>query len=386
MTQGRDIICFSSNDWSDIPSSKLHIMRYLGRNNRVLYIETLGIRSPHLSKRDFGRAIQKLKLFKRGMVSAENNVQVWSPLAIPFHGLPGSAWLNARLVTAGLRRNVSRLGMRNPILWSYLPNAIPIISRLGWSPVVYHCIDDYGEFTDAPKEAFERMERAMLARADLTVVSSKKLFEKRKPHARRIRYIPHGVNLREFQEALKLHVPLPDIDSIPGPIAGFIGRIADWIDLDLVARCARQMSDWSFVLVGPSNVDLESYRAIPNIHFLGRRDHKLIPHYIQRFNVSLMPFGESSLVDSVNPLKMYEYLAVGRPVVTVRMPEVEAFARVVTIAPRSEFAEAIRRASEQDSPEARQARVDAMATRSWDRIAEEILEDLESNRARAAAR
>lgn len=172
-------------------------------------------------------------------------------------------------------------------------------------------------------------------------------------------------------------IELPDIDSVKGPIAGFVGRIADWIDLELVYRCASELRSWSFVFVGPSNIDLSPYRSIPNMIFLGQKDHRLVPQYIERFNVCLMPFVQNKLVASVNPLKMYEYLAVGKPVVSVPMPEIEEFSGVIAIAEPIDFCRAIREAYETDLPVKHELRTAAVSGRSWEAVADEIMRALD---------
>jgi len=373
MISGKSIICFSSNDWTDIPSSKFHIMKHVGRSNLVLYVETIGLRHPQFLSRDVRRALTKLRKTCRWVKNVENGIFTWSPPAIPYHGLAIVEWLNALILSIMIRRIARRLAMKDPIIWSYMPNAIEIIERIPSSKVIYHCIDDYAEFTDVPKAAFEKMERKMLERADITIVSAKKLYENKRPYARNIIYIPHGVNLTEFQGYLKETLNIKDIDGIKSPIAGFIGRIADWVDLPLIMRCARELPNWNFVLVGPSNVDLKPYLGIPNVHFLGKKDYKDIPHYIQRFDVCLMPFVCNALVASVNPLKMYEYLALGKPVVTVPMDEVEDFAHLLTIAGPSNFSKGIEKAYEEDTEVKRVMRIESVSGRSWGDVAEKIL-------------
>lgn len=373
MEASKSIVCFSANDWDDIPSSKFHIMRHLGKAHKVLYVETIGIRHPQVSSRDAKRALSKLKKSFAGVRNVENNIYVWSPLAIPYHGFVLVNWFNSYFVANMVKMYMRQLKMVDPIIWSYLPNAIGIIEKLPLSKIVYHCIDDYGDFTDAPKVAFERMERRMLQKADLTVVSAKKLYEKKRPYAKNITYIPHGVNLAEFRGYLKEKVKIKDLDSIKKPIAGLVGRIADWVDLPLIVRCARELPDWNFVLVGPSNVDLKPYLDIPNIHFLGKKDYKEIPQYIQQFDVCLMPYFTIERIATANPLKMYEYLALGKPIVTVPVDEVSDFAHLLTIAKASEFSAGIKKAYEEDTEIKRTMRIESVSGRSWGDIAESIL-------------
>jgi glycosyltransferase involved in cell wall biosynthesis len=333
-----------------------------------------------MSSKDARRALEKLKKSLSGLRNVEENIYVWSPLAIPYHGVFLADWVNTHLVTAMVKRLITKLEMKNPIIWSYLPNAIDIIERLSeqmpTSQTVYHCIDNYAEFTDVPKSAFERMERRMLQRADLTVVSAKLLYESKKPYARQITYIPHGINLSEFRNNLERSVKLEGMSGLRRPIAGFVGRIADWVDLPLISRCARELPNWDFVVIGPSIVPLAPYLGIPNVHFLGRRDYQDLPNYIREFDVCLIPFIDIKVVATMNPLKMYEYLAVGKPVVTIPMPEVTDFAHVVTIAKPSDFPAAIVSAFETDSEAARAKRIESVSGLSWGDIAERILSQL----------
>lgn len=194
MCSNTPIVCFSSNDWTDIPSSKFHIMRHFGETRTVLYIDTIGIRQPKLSTRDAKRAFNKLKMSLRGVRNVETQIYTWSPCAIPFHGYRGVGSINSLCIGKIVRHIMAKLDIKKPIIWSYIPNAIDIIKRIDGSSVVYHCIDDYGEFTDTPKQAYEAMEKEMLERVNLTVVSSKQLLSLKQPYSKNIVYIPHGVD------------------------------------------------------------------------------------------------------------------------------------------------------------------------------------------------
>lgn len=372
-TGGHAIIAFSSNDWSDIPSSTSQIMMALARRNTILCIDTLGIRSPKLSARDGRRAWGKLKRAFGGLRHIKEGLYLWSPVVIPFHSNRRVRWMNGWLLELMIKRHMRHLKMHDPIVYAALPSAVDVVERIGASKTIYHCVDDYGEFTDAPREAYEEMEKRLLRLADLTVVSAKPLMARREQYARKISYVPHGVNLGFFAEQLAKSVHLADLDDLEGPVAGFVGRIGDWIDVPLIARCAREMPDWNFVVIGPTNIDVSPFANVPNLRFLGMKAHEEIPHYIQRFDVCLLPFVDNKVTVSVNPLKVYEYLAVGKPVVSVPMPEIEGMSHVVRVAKRPEFPAAIRDAHKKDTPEQRARRIEAVATQSWGVIAERIM-------------
>ncbi len=371
------IVAFSSNDWSDIPSSTSQLMTQLARSRTVLYIDTIGIRTPRLTTRDVRRAIGKLRRGFKGARRVEQNLYVWSPLVIPFHGSKMARRLNARLLSAFTRWVMRRLRIRNAIVYAALPSALDVVKQLPRATLVYHCIDDYREFTDAPREAYELMEDRLSQLADLTVVSSSRLLELRRDASRKAVYLPHGVDLDWFERCLEDEVPLDDIDSLPRPIAGFVGRIGDWIDVDLIFRCAQEMPDWSFVVVGPTNVDLSAYSGLPNLFFLGLKPFEQIPHYAKRFAVGLLPFVENEVSASVNPLKLYEYLAVGVPVVSTPALDMSEFAEVVEVAGTETFPSAIRAAACADSEDRRDARRAFVRRYSWESIAARLLSEIE---------
>ena len=374
---GVPVVAFSSNDWSDIPSSTSQLMRQLARSRTVLYVDTIGIRTPRLTGRDARRALGKVRRALSGARRVDRNLYVWSPIVVPLHGSGIARRLNAGLLGFFTRRVMHRLGIRNPIVYAALPSALDVVTQLPRTALVYHCVDDYREFTGAPRDAYEGMEDRLVRLADLTVVSSPRLLELRKGGARSIVYVPHGVDLDWFERSLESDAVLPDVDVLAKPIAGFVGRIGDWIDLELVCRCAQEMPDWSFVIVGPTNVDLERCGGFPNLVFLGPKPYEDIPHYIRRFSVGLLPFVDNDVSASVNPLKLYEYLAVGTPVVSTTSLDMSEFADVVEVALPEDFPTAIRAAHEADTRERREARRRFVSSYSWESIADRLVGALE---------
>jgi glycosyltransferase involved in cell wall biosynthesis len=175
------------------------------------------------------------------------------------------------------------------------------------------------------------------------------------------------VDVAHFRRALD-DGPLPaDIREIQHPIAGFFGLIEEWIDLELIETAARALPAVSFVLIGRSARPLGALTTLPNVHVLGRRPYEHLPDYLRAFDVGLLPYRLNAQVLNSNPKKLREYLAGGRPVVSVRVPEVERYARFVRIAddPVS-FTQAISEAVAGDDDAARRARADAMLDESWE--------------------
>src|SRR5437870_928895 len=152
MIEGQDIICFS-NDWDSDPLSKKHIMSRLAKRNRVLWINSIGNRRPTASARDVKRAIKKLKDFARGQRQVGEGIFVYSPIAVPLHSSPIARWLNRKALRWGLKRAVRRLGFRNPVTWTFEPASAEVAGSLGEHAVVYHCVDEFSEFTGTDKAA-----------------------------------------------------------------------------------------------------------------------------------------------------------------------------------------------------------------------------------------
>jgi glycosyltransferase involved in cell wall biosynthesis len=144
---------------------------------------------------------------------------------------------------------------------------------------------------------------------------------------------PHGVDVDHFGAAADETTAIaPEISALQRPVIGFFGLIESWIDLDLVAHLARNRPNWSFVMIGRVAVPAEAVPQVPNLHFLGRRPYDALPSYGRGFDCCLIPYRLTQQVIHANPLKLREYLAMGKPIVSVSTPEIDQFGDVVAIA------------------------------------------------------
>jgi glycosyltransferase involved in cell wall biosynthesis len=378
--EGLDVVCFSSNDWDDIPSSKYHIMKYLAIRNRVLFVNTIGIRSPRAVPRDLRRVVHKGRAMVGGLRKVSDSLYVLSPPAIPFHGFAATRAVNNVIVSRSVSAACKKLGMQAPIVWSYVPHAIGIVRRLERGALLYHCIDDYAAVTGAPAASMLELERQMCGDADVVAASSRALAARCRQHSPRTSFVPHGVDVDHFS-VRRDAVFLPDIDRLPEPRVGFVGRFGDWIDDELVAAVAALLREWSVVAVGPVIADVSRLSQLPNVHFLGQKPYDAIPHYLQRLDVTIIPYRGLINRETRNPLKLYEYLAAGKPVVATPIAEAERFSDVAAIAATpAAFAAAIQKLHDSDTPDRAAARRERVSSRSWGNVAEEILALLETDR------
>jgi glycosyltransferase involved in cell wall biosynthesis len=158
-----------------------------------------------------------------------------------------------------------------------------------------------------------------------------------------VELVPNGVEPGHFAKALQEDTSVPDdIRDISTPIVGFIGNIIYWLDFELIRHLALERPAYSFVFIGPvaSQSDVSILSELPNVHFLGYRPYANLPNYLKAFDVCINPFKVDALSASVDPLKVYEYLAAGKPVVSVDMPAMSRFGGAVfTATDRSMFLE-----------------------------------------------
>jgi glycosyltransferase involved in cell wall biosynthesis len=378
MLGGHDIVCLSA-DWDQDPLSKHHIMRRLARHNRVLWVNSIGMRNPTISGSDAARAWRKLDaFFRRRLREAAPNLQVLSPIVWPFHGSIMGDAVNKRLLAHQVRWAMRSLGMRDPVLWTFLPNGEMLSGLLGERLLVYHITDDFTQFSGHPAREIDRMERRLIAKADVVIASSGHLAEIKAYGGMHIQVVGHGVEHAHFARALTISVDqLPaDIKDAKRPVIGFYGELNDWIDTRMLAELARTRPQWTLALIGRIAVeagDISYLLDLPNVRWLGQKKFGELPGYCAAFDVALIPMKMNELTKSVNPLKLREYLAAGVPVISAPLPEVLSYGDAVAFAQTApEYVAAIERSLEVGKGQAAAKLSQRVAGESWDSKVAEI--------------
>jgi glycosyltransferase involved in cell wall biosynthesis len=370
LLRGRDMLCFG-HDFTGDPLSKTHLMRLLARENRVLWINSIGYRAPTASKSDLSRIVNKLKRATEPVKEVEPNIFVLNPLAIPVFGVPAMQVVNRQLLRFQVLRAMAKLGFQRPINWVFNPSAGVVAGALGEERLIYYCVDEFTAFEGLPPQMVE-IEDDLCRRADLVVVSAQRLYDRKVQKNPRTVLVRHGVDFEHFRKALDplTEVP-PEIANLPRPILGYFGLMAaDWIDLDLLVKVAQHFSTGSMVLLGKVTTDLSRLTALPNVHLLGRKPFETLPAYSKGFDVGLNPFPINEVTLNSNPLKVREYLAAGLPVVSTRIPEVEVLPQChIGDTPEQYIAE-IEKALAEPGP--RIERSETMRNESWPARLEEL--------------
>jgi glycosyltransferase involved in cell wall biosynthesis len=343
-------------------------MRILSARNRVLWVNSIGMRRPTAAASDLRRLAAKLRRIVSGVRQVEPNLYVMDPPVLPLPGIAAAERVNRVVLAARLRSLCRRLHLQRPIVWTFLPNVNWLLGRLHEQMVIYHCVDEYSEFSGVPKEVIVRMERELIRRADLVFTSAEKLCAERREINPRTYFIPHGVDVAHFSKALDPATTVAtEIAALPKPVIGFFGLLADWVDLDMIGALARARPQWSFALVGKAQTDLRAVEGLPNVRLVGQRPYAALPGYCRGFDVGLIPFRMNELTLRVNPLKLREYLAAGLPVVSTPLPEVVRYQGVVHIATNKEgFLQEIEAALKERTGERDRSRVEMMRTEGWE--------------------
>lgn len=373
MIEGEDIICFG-NDWDEDPLSKKHIMTRLAARNRVLWINSIGIRRPRPTPRDLQRALGKLRHAAAGLREVHSRLHVLSPLAVPFHGSALARRVSRTVLRWGVRRACRQLAFRDPITWTFMPTSTEVAGELGEKLLVYHCVDEHSAFTGVDKDPLLALERRLIEKADCVVVSSRRLYATRRPINPRTHLVEHGVDVELFRQACDADRPVAeDMRRLRKPVIGFFGIIADWVDLGLIRFLADARPQWDLALIGKPVADLAALGGTPNVHLLGHRPYAALPSYAKGFDVAIVPFVTNEFTLAANPLKLREYLAAGLPVVSTDLPEVAKMKGAVRIGrDREGFLRAIQAIldSGQTGPQLAISR--QMDTESWDQRVEEL--------------
>jgi glycosyltransferase involved in cell wall biosynthesis len=377
MLHGRDIVCVGFADWdAELWTNQHHLMWRLARDNRVLFIESLGLRQPQLAGRDVKRILRRLR---RGIAPprAVDGLHVLSPLVIPLHRFALVRALNRRLLPLLVRRAVKRLGLRRPILWAYVPQAEALLDALDPALVVYHCVDDIAAQPGIDGASFRAAEERFAKRADLVLASAPSLVRRMRTLSGNVLDAPNVADTALFARALEPGPVDRELDALPRPRVVFTGAVvATKLDVPLLVQIARRRPQWSFALVGPIGLgdprtDVSALAAEPNVHLLGARDYERLPAVLRGADAGLIPYARNELTDGIFPMKVYEYLAAGLPVVATELPSLVEVPEVARAADAAGLVALLDDALAHDDPTRRAERSDAAAAHSWDaRLAE----------------
>ncbi|MCX6031095.1 MAG: glycosyltransferase [Chloroflexi bacterium] len=435
------ILCLAPDPWTGLWRNRHQIMTRLARRNLVLYVEPrvylwealrrfragkwrlADLRKPLATRYAGPTPLPPLPAREGGVMLPSPGREgvggevagLWlyhDPYYAPFAGRLSGGPLTAGLRCRAMRRTLAALGATGaPILWLLRPYQADQIGQFGEKLVIYHVTDEYGAFPEATdRAAFARAEEATLRRADLVIVTSPGLLASKGRFNPCTYLVPNAVDYEGFQRALavvgswKLEVgswkletgrsqsPTSNLQSPTSNLhfLGYSGALNEKLDYALLAAVARARPDWQLVLIGQRDLASQpdkdaALRGLPNVHWMGRLPVEQLPAAIGQMDVCLLPYERDERTANIDSLKLYEYLACGRPVVSTDVPAARTFGdppvqpdeRLVRIArDAEEFIAQVAAALADDAPDDGVRRKAVAAANTWEhRVAkiEELL-------------
>jgi glycosyltransferase involved in cell wall biosynthesis len=208
----------------------------------------------------------------------------------------------------------------------------------------------------------------MAAHADLVICTAETLRQAKAPLNPRTYTVTNGAQVDHFVHTQDSGIRVAaDIQGLPKPVIGYIGTVFEWVDQEMIAFAAQRHPDWSFVLVGPIATDVSRLRPLQNVHMIGPRPYAELPRYLKGFDAATVPFVFHDVTLRASPVKFYEYLASGVPVVATKLPDFESLGHVAElVSSPKEFADALERSIRTETPEKQAARMLEAKNHSWE--------------------
>ncbi len=386
-------LCFGSQDWwyHNRGHFDFQLMRRFAKKGTTLYINSLVMQKPKLSegRKFIEKLVRKTKSIFRGLRKSEAGFWVYSPFLLPVHHIAWMRPFNEVLLRFQLWFVMRKLDIRDPVVWVACPTACNVAAKMKKSQLVYQRADCYEAYPNVDVKMITAYDLKLKAEADLTIFVNMDLYRQERSQCKKEFFLDHGVDFDMFSSAAQVQEEPSDIASIPRPIVGYFGALDEHkLDVDFMEKIVDMKPEISFVFIGKKSPGFSGLSRKKNVWLLGQKDYEQIPHYGKCFNVAMIPWWQNCWTKAANPIKVKEYLALGRPVVSTRVfSEIQNYSDVMYLADTpEEFAECIEKALAEDNPERVEARRKKVQMSTWDSKARIILEELSNNNKSSAWR
>lgn len=376
------VICFGGEDWwyHNRAHIDMQMMKRYARDYTTLYINSIVMQKPKLGKdgQFFLKCRRKLKSIFTGLKKSDVGFWVYSPFSLPFHHIACLRWLNKVLLQFQLFVVRKKLKMIRSIVWVACPAACDIAIAMKKEKLVLQRTDRFEEFPNVVGEQIAAYDRRLKQAADLTLFVNMQLYDEEQQQCRKALYLDHGVDFDLFDRAKDDPQVPEELKDVPGPIIGFYGSFGSHTtDVKLLEEVADLLPEMSFVFVGHASDECRALAGRKNVYMVSQKAYEQIPHFGKCFDVCLMPWKQNRWIEACNPIKLKEYLALGKPVVSTPYPELEKYAAVVYQGTDAvSYAEAIKKALAEDNPKAIAKRKEAVQDSTWDAKAQVALDVL----------
>ena len=378
-----DLILIYGPPWNQPAKlSKHHFAKFWSKKAKVLYIE-----APINIASFITRPKESIELFRRAITGPEKiKESFWLSsflYLIPFRGskyLFGSSivnWINQRLIIKKLNRQIKKLEIKNPVIIVGSAHIFPMIEYVEYSKLIYHCSDDYTIISSFP-ESFANIEKKLIKKSDLIVATADELLKTKAVYNPNIVSIPNGANIDHFRKTQDPETKVADdMLKFKNPIVGYVGSVFQWLDIEWMKYAAEKCPEYDFIFIGPISIDVSKFKGKKNVHFLGPRSYKELPRYLKSFEVAVIPFVIDGVTLKASPIKFYEYLASGIPIVSTELPDLLGFSKIsYLVKDKKSYVEAIKLAINEKNDSTMKARMNTAKGYSWEFRFETLIDEI----------
>jgi glycosyltransferase involved in cell wall biosynthesis len=374
---GRRFLWLNVPPWDGVWTRQNHFTLRLAKlGAEILYVETPQSLAGSLRRGRWSSVLQKPQIRS---VADDLDVMTLPPV------MPGSvrsefaAQVVSRQIAHAVNRELQRRGWTEYTVWNRNPLNALILPQLhpGPSRSVFDITDDYGAFVPEFRHLSDRREQNLLRMVDVGFVTSPLLIPSRRAYNEKLFPVPNGVDYELFSQVGGLEVN-PDIAHLPHPVIGYVGLIADWLDFEILEALGKRWPG-QVVMIGPAQASQEArIQSLSGIHRINFVQRQYLPSYIQGMDVCIIPFLINEVTKESNPLKIWEYLATGKPIVSTDLPALDPCRDLVSVAANSDdFVEKVAEvfASPIDM-QCSDARREVAQQFSWDRLFDQMMQHL----------
>lgn len=273
---------------------------------------------------------------------------------------------NLDILMESIKKLYQEQSIKEAIAFVEFPMWHPLVSYVSDNfnaKVVFDALDEFAGFSNLNQKLKDYQDQ-LIHRSDVIIATAKKIYKMVKTETNKVNMLPNATEFQHFNV-----LPENDtLEAIPKPIIGYYGAIAEWFDSEVIEFVAKSRPNWNIVLIGHTfGSDIENLKNLKNVHFLGEKPYKELPKFLYWFDVCLIPFKLVDLILSTNPVKFFEYISSGKPVVASDLPELHPYSELVYLSHnKEEFLNNIEKALVENDEKIIQKRIETARNNDWE--------------------
>ena len=362
-----DRLLVFADDWGRHPSSCQHLIRHLLPRHKVYWVNTIGTRAPRLDWSTIGRGLEKARQWLRPRAAGDivpENLQILNPKMWPWFSSSFSRRLNRKMLTGQLTPRLLSMP-EMPVVVTTIPLVSELIGHLPVRRWVYYCVDDFGVWPGLDHATLQTMEKRLIDHADSIIAVSKTLQDRLARLGRSSQLLTHGVELDFWAHPQEAARPTP-WEGLERPLVVFWGVVDPRMDTGFLQRLATAMERGTIVLAGPAADAERELDRLPRVRRLGPLEFAQLPSLAREADVLIMPYADLPVTRAIQPLKLKEYLATGKPVVVRDLPATRDWADCLDLAATPDaFVQAVQTRLKTGTPAEQVTARQRLAGESW---------------------